>query len=412
MKTCDYLIIGGGITGLTVAREVDTHFPHARITLIEKEHDVAQHSSGRNSGVLHAGFYYSADSLKARFTREGNQLMKLFCKENNLRINPCGKLIVAKDKDDLKVLEELKKRGDCNGVELIWMSPSEVNKIEPHAKTFERALYSPTTATVDPKEICQTLKKELQERGINIQFNAPFLGHDKTHNYFTVRTPKGLIESKFIINCAGLYADQIAQSFGLSQSYVILPFKGTYLSDSGTDAVVKTNIYPVPNLANPFLGIHFTVTVNEKIIIGPAAIPAFWRENYHGLYRFRVNEFLEILYYQLILFARNSFGYRDIAFSELKKYSKNYFRKQANQIVKNINLKGFTTWAKTGIRAQLLNTQTMELIHDFIIENNDDSIHILNVVSPGFTCAFSLARYVGNLLQNKPATESNLTPDT
>ncbi len=253
---------------MAVARELSDRFPRANIILIEKESDIGQHSSGRNSGVLHAGFYYTANSLKARFTREGNRLMKLFCKEKNLRLNPCGKLIVAKNKNDLLVLEELKKRGERNGVELIWVGTDEVNKIDSNAKTFERALYSPSTATFDPAEICQTLKKELRERGVDIQLNSAFLGHHKGQHHSVVSTSDNAIEARYIINCGGLYADQIAKSFGLSQSYVILPFKGTYLSYSGTDAIVKTNIYPAPDLAHPFLGIHFTVTVNGGVKIG------------------------------------------------------------------------------------------------------------------------------------------------
>ncbi len=394
MKTCDYLVIGGGIIGLAVVRELSVRFPDAKITLIEKEHEVAQHGSGRNSGVLHAGFYYTADSLKARFAREGNHLIKLFCKENALRVNPCGKLIVAQSKNDLDVLAELKKRGDRNGVELIWLNPNEVEKIDPNAKTYERALYSPTTATVDPYEVCQSLKKQLLERGVDIRLNTPFLGHHET----AVSTPSGFIEAKFIINCAGLYADQIAKSFGLSKSYVILPIKGTYISYSGTDTAVKTNIYPVPNLANPFLGIHFTVTVDGKIKIGPAAVPAFWRENYDGWHRFKLEELLETLYRQFLFLSLNSFGYRDLVFSEIKKYSKHYFRKQVSQLVQNIDLRKFKTWTRAGIRAQLLNTQTMELVQDFVIEKTKGSIHVLNVVSPGFTCAFPMARHVVGML--------------
>jgi L-2-hydroxyglutarate oxidase LhgO len=395
METCDYLVIGGGIVGLTVVRELNIRFPNAKIILIEKEHDVAQHGSGRNSGVLHAGFYYTADSLKARFTREGNRFMKKFCEDNAIRVNPCGKLVVAKNENDLDGLAELKRRGDHNGVELVWMNSNEVEKIDSNAKTYERALYSPATATVDPSEICQSLKRQVLERGVQVRLGTPFVGHHET----AVSTPSGVIEAKFVINCAGLYADYIAKSFGLAKSYAILPFKGTYLSYSGANPIVKTNIYPVPNLQNPFLGIHFTVSVDGKIKMGPAAIPAFWRENYGGWHRFRFGEVVEGLYRQVTLLALNSFGYRELAFSELKKCSKRYFRKQASQLVKNADVSNFGTWTRSGIRAQLLNTQTMELVQDFIIERTKDSIHVLNVVSPGFTCAFPMAQHVVDMVQ-------------
>src|SRR5690625_408142 len=165
MKRYDYLIIGGGIIGLTIARELKDRFPDSTICILEKEADIAQHSSGRNSGVLHAGFYYTANSLKAKFTRDGNREMTSFCMDNGLKINKCGKLVVATEEEEVAGLVELKKRAAKNGVELQWMTEAEVRLIDPNVKSFKKALYSPTTASVDPIEVCQMLKVELLRKG-------------------------------------------------------------------------------------------------------------------------------------------------------------------------------------------------------------------------------------------------------
>jgi L-2-hydroxyglutarate oxidase len=166
----DYLIIGGGIVGLAIARELRSRFPGAKIGLLEKEADVAYHGSGRNSGVLHAGFYYSADTLKAKLTRDGNQQLREYCYANNLKINECKKVVVAKNEGELPALFELEKRGKVNGVEVKLIDEKELYEIDPNAKTFQHALYSPTTATVDPSEVTYAIKNELKTNGIEFFF--------------------------------------------------------------------------------------------------------------------------------------------------------------------------------------------------------------------------------------------------
>ena len=254
-KKFDYVIIGGGIVGMTIARELHSRNPTASICILEKESDVAKHSSGRNSGVLHAGFYYTADSLKARFTRDGNMAMRAYCKENALQLNECGKLVVATSEEEVEGLEELKRRGDANGVRLEWVDEEEMAKIDPNARTHQKALFSPMTATVDPIEICQCMKKELIEKGVSFQFKTRYKSHDPDH----LTTNRSKMQVDYIINCAGLQADRIARRFGFSKDYVIMPFKGLYLKYGEVTQDVRTNIYPVPNLENPFLGVHYTV---------------------------------------------------------------------------------------------------------------------------------------------------------
>ena len=388
----DYLIIGAGIIGLTLARQLQEKAPGKKILLLEKEPDVALHSSGRNSGVLHAGFYYSADSLKARFTREGNLALKKYCQENGLALNECGKVVVAYDETELKALDELEKRGKTNGVEVRLIDEKELAALEPNARTFQKALYSPATATVDPVEVNNCIKEQLLKAGGRIFFGE---GYGKLAGTNTVRTTRGtLIEAGHIINAAGLYADKIARDFGYSKDYVIIPFKGIYLNYTGAPPPLRRNVYPVPNLKNPFLGVHYTVTVDGHVKLGPTAIPAFWRENYEGLSNFRPGELVEVSAYEALLFLTNAFGFRDLAWEEMRKYYKPFFVGLGLKLVKEIDAAGFNEWTRPGIRAQLLNTKTFELVQDFVVEGDKASTHILNAVSPAFTGSFPFTKWI------------------
>jgi (S)-2-hydroxyglutarate dehydrogenase len=388
----DYLIIGAGIIGLAIARELQSRNPKASITIIEKEPDVAYHSSGRNSGVLHAGFYYSADSLKAKFTRDGNFAMKDFCREKGLKLNECQKVVVAKDESELEPLYELDRRGKRNGVDVKIITEAEMKEIDPNAKTFKFALYSPNTATVDPTELNKAVRDELLSNGVKFLFGE---GYKRKVDGNTIETTGGkMLSAGKVINTAGLYADKIARDFGFSQQYTIIPFKGIYLKYTKKDKPIKTNIYPVPNLKNPFLGVHYTITVDGTIKIGPTSIPAFWRENYKGMDNFKAGELGNVLSWEARLFLSNAFGFRGLAYDEMKKYNKSYFVNLATSMVHNIDKSGFTEWSKPGIRAQLLNTKTLELVMDFVVEGDNTTIHVLNAVSPAFTCSFPFAKWV------------------
>jgi (S)-2-hydroxyglutarate dehydrogenase len=390
----DYLIIGSGIIGLSIARDLVNRFPSAKIAVIEKEPDVAYHSSGRNSGVLHAGFYYTADSLKAKFTRDGNRMMREYCYANGLKINEAKKVVVAHDESELPALFELEKRGKINGVEVKIIDEIELAEIDSNVKTFKHALWSPNTATVDPVEVNHAIKYELIQKGVQFFFGE---GYKERIDGNNIKTTKGNIFSAVkLINAAGLYADRLAKDFGYSKKYTIIPFKGIYLKFTGTKNPVRTNVYPVPNLKNPFLGVHFTVTFDGHVKIGPTSMPAFWRENYKGMQGFNTGEISSILAREAKLFLKNSFGFRNLAIAEIKKYSRKYFTELAASMVHQLDRKGFTEWGRPGIRAQLLDVTTDELVMDFIIEGDNDSIHILNVVSPAFTCSFPFATYVVN----------------
>jgi L-2-hydroxyglutarate oxidase LhgO len=387
----DYLIIGGGIIGLNVAKVLIEKEPLAKITLIEKERDVGMHGSGRNSGVLHAGFYYTADSLKAKFTKEGNARLKAFCKERGLMINECAKVVVAQNAQEVAGLEELKRRGDANGVEMSWMSEEALHVRFPLIKTHQKALFSPTTATVDPLAVTKAFKQYVIEKGVSVLSGTKYLSKLQEGE---VRTSGGVIAYKKLINCAGLYADKIAQDFGFAKEFTIIPFKGIYLKDEKNRCGLSTNVYPVPNLANPFLGVHYTLTVHNEAKIGPTAIPAFWRENYKGFDNFQLNELMQILFYEAKLFLSNAFGFRALALSEVRKYVKSHLLDLAKGLTHEIEHSGFDHWSTPGIRAQLLNVSTLELVQDFVVQGDEKSVHVLNAVSPAFTSSMPFAEWV------------------
>lgn len=385
--TPDFLIIGGGVVGTTVALNLKQAHPDAQVTLLEKEPGLGYHASGRNSGVIHAGFYYSPDSLKAKMTRAGNIAMNAFCNENDIPMNHCGKLVVARDENERQTLSLLKERGDANGVPLTLISAEEATAIEPRVKTFGQALWSPTTSSVDPKQVLATIAQKATALGIDIQYDSECtaIRDGQVHTRHTTYTPG------YIINAAGLYADKVARDLGFSEQYRILPFKGLYLYSDEPVGAVKTHIYPVPNIKNPFLGVHFTLTPDGHIKIGPTAIPCLWREQYSGMDNFRFSELMEIGQRQMGLLFNGGFDFRSLAIEEVRKYYRPHLVSQAATLLEGIHPSQYLRWGKPGIRAQLMNIKTHTLEMDFVIEGDSKSLHILNAVSPAFTCAFPFA---------------------
>ena len=388
MRQTDFLIVGGGIIGLSIARELIRRYPGSAILVLEKEKEVAFHASGRNSGVLHAGFYYSADSLKARLTRTGNKALREYCLENGLPINCCGKVVVASSEAEIEGIDELKRRGERNGVDLRLVDEEELTDIEPNARTVGKALFSPTTSTVNPKQICRHIAANFPPN-VRILFETRFLGLDRKDAV----THEEKIRFRHLFNAAGLHADRVARYFGVGQDYTMIPFKGIYLQYRD-DGLLQRPIYPVPSLLNPFLGVHFTKTVDGHVKIGPTAIPAFWRENYGLLSRFDAREFGEIVSKEARLFLLDRFNFRRLALGEARKYLRGFFIRQASKLVKRLDARRFGDYTQPGIRAQLLNNRTDELVMDFIIEHTQDSTHVLNAVSPAFTSAFSFASHI------------------
>lgn len=393
-RTADFLIIGAGIVGVAIARELIARYPDAAVTILEKEQELGGHASGRNSGVIHAGFYYTADTLKARFTREGNAALQAYCDARGLPINRCGKIVVAQSEAEVPVLDNLLERAAKNGVELRRISVDEAREIEPRVKTHGSALFSPTTASIDPLQVLRAMAEDAKSAGVTILTGERY--QERTAQ--GVRTDRGLHPARYVINAAGLYADKIAKDFGFSKDYYLLPFKGLYLYASPTAPPLRTNIYPVPNLANPFLGVHFTVTVQGKVKIGPTAIPCFWREQYGWFENFDAREFGEILLREAQLFTSANFNFRDLAVEEMRKQFRPHIVGLAGALASDVRVSDYKTWGKPGIRAQLVNAKTRKLEMDFRIEHDDRSLHVLNAVSPAFTCSIPFARHIADTI--------------
>jgi L-2-hydroxyglutarate oxidase LhgO len=390
MQTCDFLVIGGGVIGLSIARELRKRRTDAHVLLIEKESSCGAHASGRNSGVLHAGFYYSPDSLKAKLTRLGNERLTAYCEEKRIPLNKCGKLVVAKDAADLPSLDELIRRGQANSIELQVLTEAEAKSIEPRVKTYQRALFSPRTSTVNPLQVIEAMQQDALREGIQILCNTAYQGK----NNGKVRTNQDSIEAGFVVNAAGLYADRIAMDYGFSEMYRILPFKGLYLYSNEPPGAIRTNIYPVPDLRNPFLGVHFTITADGKTKIGPTAIPALWRENYEGFGNFNFGELVEVASRGLGLLTGAGFDFRRLAMEEIAKYSRSKMVSLASVLAEGVAERNYQTWGRPGIRAQLLDITKRKLEMDFVLEGDNRSMHVLNAVSPAFTCSLPFAGYV------------------
>ena len=370
MQETEFLIIGAGIVGLTIAKELIAKGAD-KIIIMEKEATLGMHASGRNSGVLHAGIYYPPETLKAKLCLKGNLLMQEYCRENNLSLIKTGKVIVARNEQELPILQNLFHRSQQNGAKVEMIDEQQLSKIEPNAKTYQQALYSHYTAVVDNKQILHALEQELlRSQKVTFAFNHQFKG---LKSEFIANTSQQPIKFKRFINAAGAHADTVAHSFDVGREYCLIPFKGIYQKLVKEQAhLVNGNIYPVPNLGNPFLGVHFTKNIQGDVYVGPTAIPAFGRENY-GILKGIDRECFKIAFNEMKLFFTNS-GFRSVALQEPKKYLGNYFYNDAKQLVKHLQRDWLTRATKVGIRPQLVNLKQKTLMMDFLIVNENHSL--------------------------------------
>jgi L-2-hydroxyglutarate oxidase LhgO len=385
---CDFLIIGAGITGLTVARELVLRGAE-NIVIVEKELSVGRHASGRNSGVLHAGIYYTPDSMKAKYCVEGNRLMKAYCRDKNLKLVESGKVIVAVSETELPALYELKRRADLAGSGAEIIDERQLNSIEPFAFTVKNALYSPQTAVIDPLEILNALLKDLETSGrVRVYFGSEFLSLKESS---MAVTGSGQIKFKMLVNAAGVNSDKIAHKFGLAKKFRSLPFKGTYKKlRSEKSYLVKGSIYPVPDVNAPFLGVHFTRGIDNVVYIGPTAIPALGRENYALLKDIDI-EFFEIVMRNLWFFLKDP-SFRRAGLGEIKKKFTNFLYRDAKKLLPAIEKDDIIGSDKVGIRPQLIDIDSGKLVMDFVVIEDSNSIHILNAISPAFTSSMAFAK--------------------
>lgn len=387
----DYLVVGAGIVGLSIALELKGRNPDARVLVVEKEKTAGLHASGRNSGVIHAGFYYSPDSLKARLTVDGNSLLKEYCIKNGLTIRRCGKVVVAQDESQIDEVHNLYSRGMANGVELEIVTEPKLREIEPLAKTTQIALWSPNTAVADPSEVTRQVLKDLFKAGVDLLFDTEIA----TIQGDQVKSTRGdTIRFGHLVNASGLYSDRLAKAGGFGHGYSMLPFIGLYLYAPRLTGALKSHIYPTPDPRNPFLGAHLTRTAFDQVKLGPTAIPVLGREQYSLFERLNLGEVIESLAnYPKFLFSKHHDSWSLIR-TELPKLSPQYLRRKVSPLVRDLPLREFSKRGRPGIRAQLFDLKLGKLEMDFVIEGDKLNTHVLNAVSPGWTTCFSFANHV------------------
>jgi len=402
-STDDFLIVGSGVIGLSIGISLLESNPNQRVRILEKEKSLGAHASGRNSGVIHAGFYYSPDSLKAKFCREGNRELKNLAKAFDVPIKNVGKVVVTKTTDEVSRLEVLFQRGIENGVDVELLNEKELKNFEPLAKTSEKFLWSPTTAISNPAGIIKALELKFLQMGGKIDFASKV---ELVERNGEVTEGSGQFISKYFINAAGAHADWIARKLGVAQEYVMIPFMGQYRTIPQAKLPLRTLVYPIPHPINPFLGVHMTLTIDGLVKIGPTALPILGREQYSLLSGWSLRDIADSLLGVQSIAVGESHSIVEILRSELPNLRLHGLKKEGGKLVPQVaQIKNWTR--KTpGIRAQLVHLPSGTLEQDFKIVSHKNSTHVLNAVSPGWTSALPFGRYIASLIQSP---KGNLT---
>ena len=390
---CEFVIIGGGMVGLTIAYQLIKRNLSNQIIIVEKENQIGLHSSGRNSGVLHAGMYYEPDSLKAKVCVEGSKRLKNWVKEKGLNINKCGKLILPQRQELDSQLDLLYERGKKNGAEVEFFDEKQIKAKVPEANiTSGRALWSPNTSVVNPLSIMRELKKELEDNGVKFIFDAKEWSKLNNKNEILINSSLK-VNFQHFVNAAGLYSDKVAHKFNIGLKYKIIPFKGSYWKLRESCPIkVNVNLYPVPDLNVPFLGVHFTPnSISTEVNIGPTATPAFGRENYKNFENIEFNNLLSDISFLSMQYVNNKNNFRKYVHEQAFLSLPYLFLKASKELLPNLKYDDIKPSKKVGLRAQMFNMETKTIEKDFLCISTKDSTHILNAISPAFTASFAFA---------------------
>lgn len=399
-STMDLTIVGAGIVGLATAYAVSQRFPHLKVTILEKEPEVAQHQTGNNSGVLHAGIYYKPGTLRAKLCVQGVRQMTDFCDAHGIEYQRCGKLIVAVTEDELPRLKTLLERGIANGVPgLRQMNQAELHEIEPFAAGIA-AIHSPNTGIVNYKAVSRKLRDLLHERGIEVQLTQKVISISHRHSLLNITTPHFKLQSKHLINCGGLYADTIGDMMGIASEIRIIPFRGEYfLIRKEKHDMVRGLIYPVPDPSFPFLGVHFTrVTRDDGIGVeaGPNAVFAFAREGYR-FGKINLGETVNALGF--VGFRRLAAKYWRTGLNEMRRsLSKPLFVQSLQRMMPSLQSDDLEPGG-AGVRAMAIH-RSGEMVDDFYIVDSPKALHVLNAPSPAATASFAIGEHVAQRAAN------------
>lgn len=386
----DFAIVGGGIVGLSTGMALSQRYPHAKILVLEKEQSWANHQTGHNSGVIHSGIYYAPGSYKAKFATEGSRSMVEFCREHGIEHEICGKVIVATKKEELPLMDNLFQRGLANGLAIAKIGAEELREIEPHVNGLA-AIRVPMAGIVNYKQVCQTFAAMIAKQGGDLHLNTKVIRMLETEKGVEIITNQGTFTASFVINCAGLHSDRVAKNAGLKTDMKIVPFRGEYYElKPDKRYLVKHLIYPVPNPAFPFLGVHYTRMIGGHVEAGPNAVLSLKREGYYKS-DFNLKDFAEVMTYPG--FWKLASKYWKEGMEEMvRSFSKAAFVKSLQELIPEIQAEDLEP-APAGVRAQALKPDG-GLVDDFHFIDGKKSIHVCNAPSPAATASIQIGRAV------------------
>jgi (S)-2-hydroxyglutarate dehydrogenase len=389
-ERADAVVVGAGILGLAVARELLLRRPQLDLVVLEKEPAIARHQTGHNSGVIHSGIYYAPGSLKARLCREGQQLLYAYCDGRGIEYERCGKVIVASSEEELPRLEQLRERALANGVTIEEVGPERLAELEPHVAGV-RALHAPATGIVDFRRVVRALADDVRSAGGDVRTAREVTGLRPDDNGTVVESGGDSIHARFVVTCAGLYSDRVAVMTGAPESPKIVPFRGSYhVLRPEARSLVRGLVYPVPDPAFPFLGVHFTKQVSGEVWVGPNAVLAFAREGYR-LRDIRLRELRETLGYPGFRALARRYWRAGLA-EVTGELSKRRFVAALRRLVPELRARDVLP-GPSGVRAQAL-SEDGRLLDDFWFDETDSVTHVRNAPSPGATSSLAIAREI------------------
>lgn len=386
-------VIGGGIVGLATARELLRRRPGLKLSVLEKEEGLARHQTGHNSGVVHSGLYYRPGSLKARACVEGARLLHAFCEEHGIPVQRCGKLIVATEERELHGLEDLLRRGQANGVPgLELIGPDRLRELEPHAAGI-RALHSPTTGIVDFRRVALALADDIRAAGGAVLTSHEVVGVAPGQGGITLRTRQGELVAGLVVGCAGLQADRVARLCGAPRDPQIVPFRGDYYTLLPQRRhLVRGMIYPVPDPALPFLGVHFTRRLDGEVWLGPNAVLAWAREGYR-FSQLQPRDLWETVSTPGFWHLARRY-WRTGVEETWRDLSKRAFIRALQRYVPALQ-PGDVMRGPAGVRAQAVGRDG-NLLDDFVLSRGVRFLHVRNAPSPAATSALAIARLIAD----------------
>lgn len=390
----EVIIAGGGIVALATAYQISQQYPHTKITVLEKESGLGQHQTGRNSGVIHSGIYYTPGSLRATNCRQGRQMMETFCREQEIPFEICGKVIVAVDEIEQARLQVIYERGQANAVKCKLLDRDQLCEIEPHTAGIA-AIYVPDAGIVNFRSVCERLAEVVCDRGGTIITSSKVLGIHQDKSSVIVHTSSGDFTGSYLINCTGIYCDRIAKKTGHRSPAKNIPFRGEYYElKPSAHHLCNHLIYPVPNPEFPFLGVHFTRMIDGRLECGPNAVLAFAREGYRKR-DINVRDLIETLTYGG--FLRLAAKHWRMGMHEMwRSCSKRAFVKALQRLVPEITADDLMR-GRSGVRAQALDPSGT-LVDDFLILDSDRIINVCNAPSPAATSSLKIGETIVNRL--------------